>query len=230
MSHAPLNPTQATYYPDSDGKPMADNTRQFEEISSLKWNLEALFADRDDIFVAGDLLWYPLEGSPTVRQAPDALVALGRPKGHRGSYKQWQEDNIAPQVVFEILSPGNRLAEMLRKHDFYQRHGVVEYYVYDPDNLEFTVCLRDLAGQLIPQEGLTSYISPLLGIRFDVPPEQPWTIYCPDGERFKTYVEMVAERNTERERANTERERANAAEARAEKLAAQLRTLGIEEE
>lgn len=230
MSLAPLTPIKAIHYPDSDGKLMADNTRQFEEISSLKWNLEAFFADREDVFVAGDLLWYPVEGSPAIRQAPDVLIALGRPKGHRGSYKQWEEGSVAPQVVFEILSPGNRIAEMLRKHDFYQRYGVQEYYVYDPDGLEFTACLSNSDGQLVPQEGVQQFTSPLLGIRFDVPPEQPWTIYRPDGERFKNYVEMVAERNTERERANTERERADAAEARAERLAARLRELGVEDE
>lgn len=52
------------------------------------------------------LLWYPVESHPEIRTAPDVLVVFGRPKGHRGSYKQWEEDNIPPQVVFEILSPG----------------------------------------------------------------------------------------------------------------------------
>ncbi len=32
------------------------------------------------------------------------MVVFGRPKGDRGSYKQWLENQIAPQVVFEILS------------------------------------------------------------------------------------------------------------------------------
>ncbi|MBC7921142.1 MAG: hypothetical protein H7Z75_08610, partial [Ferruginibacter sp.] len=49
-------------YPDSDGKPMADNTRQFDEMVRIKNGLDALFADRADVFVAGDLLWYPVEG------------------------------------------------------------------------------------------------------------------------------------------------------------------------
>ncbi len=40
------------------------------------------------------------------------MVAFGRPKGERGSYQQWKENNIPPQVVFEILSPGNTQTEM----------------------------------------------------------------------------------------------------------------------
>ncbi|TRV23640.1 MAG: Uma2 family endonuclease, partial [Microcystis wesenbergii Mw_MB_S_20031200_S109D] len=100
------NPTQIVY-PDSDGNPMADNTRQFRWITTIKANLDWLFANNADVFVAGDLLWYPVEGDNKTRQAPDVMVAFGRPKGERGSYQQWKEENIPPQVVFEILSPGN---------------------------------------------------------------------------------------------------------------------------
>ncbi|MFM7579379.1 MAG: Uma2 family endonuclease, partial [Microcystaceae cyanobacterium] len=99
-------------YPDRDGQAMADNSLQFEWIVVLKENLDLLFSDRPDVFVAGDLLWYPVEGNNKIRRAPDALVVFGRPKGYRGSYKQWAEEGIAPQVVFEVLSPGNRLQEM----------------------------------------------------------------------------------------------------------------------
>ena len=105
-------------YPETDGQPMAENTLQFEWIVLIKLGLEACFVDRDNVFVAGDLFWYPVEGRPEARQAPDILVALGRPKGHRGSYMQWLENHIAPQVVFEILSPGNRAGEMARKFEF----------------------------------------------------------------------------------------------------------------
>src|SRR5262245_11370751 len=99
-------------YPDSDGMPMADNTLQFQWIVTIQGGFDDLFRDRRDAFGAGDLLWYPVEGDNTVRVAPDAMVAFGRPKGYRGSYRQWEEDGIAPQVVFEVLSPSNRAGEM----------------------------------------------------------------------------------------------------------------------
>jgi Uma2 family endonuclease len=120
-------PTATTIvYPESDGQPMADNTKQFEWIVFLKKNLDVLFADNPNVFVAGDLLWYPVKGMPQRRIAPDGMVVFGRLKGDRGSYQQWEEGNIAPQVVFEILSPGNRAGEMSRKLLFYDRHGVEE--------------------------------------------------------------------------------------------------------
>ncbi len=68
-------------YPDSDGQPMADNTKQFEWIVLIKKNLDLLFDANPNVFVAGDLLWYPVQGDNTIRQAPDVMVVLGRPKG-----------------------------------------------------------------------------------------------------------------------------------------------------
>jgi Uma2 family endonuclease len=172
-------------YPDSDGQLMADNTKQFRWIVAIKENLEWLFAEAPDVFVAGDLLWYPVEGEPKIRMAPDVLVVFGRPKGDRGSYRQWQEENIVPQVVFEILSPGNRLKEMLEKLKFYDRFGVEEYYIYNPDNQELTGLVRSEAGlELIDP---VNWTSPRLEIRFDLSGEE-LQIYRPDGQSFVTYT------------------------------------------
>lgn len=78
-------------YPERDGNSMSDNTKQFRWIVVIKENLELLFADNPNIFVAGDLLWYPIKGDNKTRQAPDVMIVFGRPKGDRGSYRQWVE-------------------------------------------------------------------------------------------------------------------------------------------
>ena len=200
-------------YPDSDGQPMADNTKQFQWIVTIKENLEILFASQPDVFVAGDLLWYPVSGE-TIRQAPDVLVVFGRPKGNRGSYKQWEEENIPVQGVFEILSPGNTLKEMAKKLRFYERYGVEEYYIYDPDKNDLNGWLRTQeSGQnrLEVIEEINTWVSPRLGIRFHLTP-QTLEIYRPDGEKFLTSVELAQQREQERQRANTERQRADNAE------------------
>ena len=185
-------------YPDSDGQPMADNTKQFRWIVVIKENLELLFVNQPEVFVAGDLLWYPVEGDNAIRQAPDVMVVVGRPKGDRGSYRQWQEGNLAPQVVFEILSPGNRYGEMLRKLGFYNRHGVEEYYIYDPDKLELTGLLRGEQG-LEVIEAINGWVSPRLQIRFQII-DQGLEIYRPDGQRFLTYSELGLKLEQERSR------------------------------
>ena len=213
-------------YPDSDGQPMADNTKQFRWIVVIKENLELLFVNQPEVFVAGDLLWYPVEGDNAIRQAPDVMVVVGRPKGDRGSYRQWQEGNLAPQVVFEILSPGNRYGEMLRKLGFYNRHGVEEYYIYDPDKLELTGLLRGEQGLEVIEE-INGWVSPRLQIRFQIT-DEGLEIYRPDGQRFLTYSELGLELEQERSRADQERSRAEQAQEQVDRLAAQLRAAGLE--
>lgn len=198
-------------YPDSDGKPMADNTLQFRWITTIKTNLDWLFADNPQVFVAGDLLWYPVEGNNKKRVAPDVMVVFGREKGERGSYQQWKEDNISPQVVFEILSPGNTTREMYNKLLFYQCYGVEEYYIYDPDTNNLTGFIREdhILGMI---ENIDGWKSPLLGIRFQL--NQPELIlYHPNGDGFSSYSE--------------EKQKVLAEKARADKLEAKLRELGI---
>ena len=158
---------------------MADNSEQFKWIVLIKENLEIWFAAVADVFVAGDLLWYPVEGNNKLRQAPDVMVALGRPKGKLVTYKQWEEDNVSSQVVFEILSPSNRPKKMFEKLLFYQRYGVQEYYIYDPEKVELTGLIRS-ANWLEPIEEINSWVSPLLEIWFKLT-ENNLEIYRPDG-------------------------------------------------
>lgn len=176
-------------YPESDGKPMAENTLQFEWIALIKLNLEACFAHQPDVFIAADLFWYPVEGDGSIRVAPDVMVALGRPKGHRGSYIQFLENNIPPQVIFEILSPGNTRAEMARKLQFYTRYGAQEYYVYDPDHNRLEIYTRH-ENTLVPQLYRDNWVSPLLQVKFE------WTtetllLFKPNGDSFLSYLELV---------------------------------------
>jgi Uma2 family endonuclease/exonuclease VII small subunit len=234
-------------YPDSDGKPMSGNTKQFRWITTIKYNLDWLFSNDENVFVAGDLLWYPVEGNPKRRVAPDVMVAFDRPKGDRGSYKQWLEGDIAPQVVFEILSPGNTANEMSLKLAFYDRHDVEEYYIYDPDTNALTGWERE-NGYLTEILVMQDWISPRLGIKFDLitPPELQ--IYQPNGEAFLTFEQVSREletttielETTTRELETTTRELENISQtlsttqqtlaAEADRnliLAAKLRELGI---
>jgi Uma2 family endonuclease len=200
-------------YPDSDGLPMAENTWQFRYIVTIKENLDGLFADVAEVFVAGDLFWYPVEGSTGIRQAPDVLIAFGRPKGDRRSYLQWKEGNIAPQVVFEIWSPSNRPVEIIRKLDFYERYGVEEYYWYDPDNGDLCGYLRQ-DGKLAIIPNMIDWVSPRLGVRFTLE-DIELVLYRPDGQRFLTFQELMEERKKAIERAE-------AAEAEVARLRALL--------
>jgi Putative restriction endonuclease len=164
---------------------------------------------------------------------------IGRPKGYRGSYQQWLENNIAPQVVFEILSPGNRLAEMTAKFEFYDRHGAEEYYIYDPDRVDFTGWLRQ-SGRLQGITNISGWVSPRLGVRFEL--NEELEIYTPAGELFLSPLEISqkaeaaqleavrqqARATAAEEQKEIERDRADVAEQKAAAMAAKLKELGIE--
>ncbi|WP_019498651.1 Uma2 family endonuclease [Pseudanabaena sp. PCC 6802] len=186
-------------YPESDGKPMADNTKQFEIIVSLKKGLDWLYINDPQVFIAGDLLWYPVEGQPKIAAAPDTMVVFGRPKGDRGSYKQWEEENIPPQVVFEILSPGNTSVEMAKKLLFYDRYGVEEYYIYNPDTNNLEIWMRG-GSSLDSVAESHNWVSPRLGVRFDLSTDE-LQIFRPDGTRFYSYIEINQMLEQERQRA-----------------------------
>jgi Uma2 family endonuclease len=205
---------------------MSDNTLQFQWIVTIKEGLEAVFRHRPDVFVAGDLLWYPVEGRPDIRTAPDTMAVFGRPKGHRGSYLQWEEGGVAPQVVFEVTSPGNRLADHIRKFEFYQRYGVEEYYLYDPDRVRLEGWKREGEDlREIPE--MHGWVSPRLGVRFDMSGTE-LQLFGPDGQRFVTYVELADQRDQALRQAEQAVQQAEQERQRAERLAAQLRALGIE--
>lgn len=232
MVHTPI--TSSNLYPDSDGQPMADNTLQYQWIVRLVENLKHLLAGQN-AFAAGDLLWYPVEverGQKVPVQAPDAMVVFGRPEQYRGSYQQWKEDNIAPQVVFEILSPSNSGSEMVAKQSFYAEHGVLEMYFYDPDSHNFWGFARtnqaDELTTIITALHLP-WVSPLLKIRFELF-EDGLEISYPNGEPFKTFTELAQER----EQLQSERDQAQQAQAQTQakldQAIAQLRKLGIDPE
>ncbi|MEM8602804.1 MAG: Uma2 family endonuclease [Cyanobacteria bacterium P01_H01_bin.121] len=226
--------TSEIIYPESDRQPMADNTKQYRWIVRLAENLKRLFTDQE-VFVAADLFWYPIEGQPKIVNAPDVFVALGRPDSdapseplcERGSYKQWEEDNVTPQVVFEILSPGNTVEEIQKKQVFYVQHGVLETFFYNPDTLDFWGLVRsdrsEMPGHLLVLN--LPWESPTLGIRF-VMEADGLAMFYPNGDRFEDPQDwaqkaaMLQQAQAERDQALQERDQAWA----------RLRELGIDPE
>ncbi len=231
ISNPVSNPVKKIIYPDCDGQPMAESTEHYQWIVTIAGGLESLFKGDRNVFVAGDLLWYPVEGRPEIRRAPDAMVVFGRQKGARGSYIQHQESGIAPQVVFEVLSKGNTILEMAIKFDFYQTHGVQEYYVYDYKNNDLAGWVRTTENvsesRLEPIANIQNWQSPLLGIRFELT-DDSLNIWQPDQTKFLTYLEQAELADRERDRADAERQAKEQALESMSKFAAKLREMGLD--
>lgn len=119
------------------------------------------------------------------------------------------------------MSPSNRFHEMMEKLAFYDRYGVEEYYLYDPDRRTLDGWVRG-EGRLQPIEQLQGWVSPHLGIRFELDEDGQLILIRPDGQRFLSPEKMEAQREGALRAAERERQRA-------ERLAARLRELGIED-
>ncbi|MEM7532247.1 MAG: Uma2 family endonuclease [Chloroflexota bacterium] len=182
---------QPVIYPESDGQRMAENNEQFFQMSRLEGNFQIMTADEPNIFVVGDLLWYPVQGKNRKGDsfAPDIMIIIGRPKGYRGSYLQWKENDIAPQIVFEIWSPANNEKHKREKFNFYQKHGVEEYYTYAPDKNLWEGWIRD-QDVLEKIEHMDGWRSPRLGFQFKRDKNNDIDICYPDGRSFWHYIDF----------------------------------------
>ena len=79
------------FYPDTDGRPMAESDFQREPLSYAISALRRFFHDQDDIYVSGNLLIYYEQGNPKASVAPDVFVVRGAPGHDRRIYKLWEE-------------------------------------------------------------------------------------------------------------------------------------------
>jgi len=93
---------------------------------------------------------------------------------------------------------------MLRKLFFSQNYGVEEYYMYDSDTIEFTGSQR-VGDRLEEIPEINRWVSPRLGIRFQMTPET-LEIYRPDDRKFLTSVELDRLREQESQRADREQQ------------------------
>ncbi|MCP4111799.1 MAG: Uma2 family endonuclease [Desulfobacteraceae bacterium] len=121
------------FYPDGDGKPMAESDFQRDPLIYCVDALRAYFEAEPEVYVSGDLLIYYERyrpGIPAKSVAPDVFVVFGIPKHDRRSYKLWEEGK-SPDVAIEIASESNWKKD-IENIELYRRLGVGEYFLYDP--------------------------------------------------------------------------------------------------
>jgi Uma2 family endonuclease len=120
------------YYPETDGKPVAETEIQVDLLLELRATLKDYFAAEPDAYAAGNMLLYYVEGDPKKCVAPDVFFVRGVPNRRRRTYKVWEEGK-APDVVFEVSSRGTWGDDLKRKWKLYERLGVKEYFIFDPE-------------------------------------------------------------------------------------------------
>ncbi len=220
-------------YPDSDGKPMAENDPQYRAIVNTRFALEQHYLQEPQVYVGADLLMYYEEGDIHKSVAPDVFATLGVPKHARRTYLIWAEGK-APDVVFEFASPSTWRADLGWKRGLYLGIGVQEYFLFDPTGEHFHPLLQgyrlsENPYQPLPalegERGLRGLFSAVLGLELWAQPGDgtgiPYTLklYNPATDTWLPTPEEAAEGYRVESAARAE------AEARVRELEAELRQL-----
>ncbi|MGD1903633.1 MAG: Uma2 family endonuclease [Geitlerinemataceae cyanobacterium] len=224
--------------PSSHELPCSDDTPVDNEDQNLLPNLllmllVELWSARQDWYFGADMAIYHTTGaSPKVPVVPDGFLSVGveRRKGgkSRRSYVMWEENEIPPVFVLEMVShtPGE---EYDKKMEIYARLGVLYYLVYNPefwqrDRHQPFEMYRLEGGEYRLQIG-EPYWMPEAGLgigRFQAEvggiSREILTWYGEGGKRYPDASERA-----ERERERAERERQEK-----ERLAAFLRSQGFD--
>ncbi|MEX0271466.1 Uma2 family endonuclease [Leptolyngbyaceae cyanobacterium UHCC 1019] len=128
--------------PSTADLPCSDDTPVDNEDQNLLPNLlllllTHLWSARMDWYFGVDMAVYHTTGeNPRVPVVPDGFLSLGveRKKGgkSRRSYATWEESDIVPSFVLEMVShrPGSEYDE---KVELYAKLGVLYYLAYNPE-------------------------------------------------------------------------------------------------
>lgn len=120
------------FYPESDGKPMAETETHRDLMIDFIQMLKHHFRNVDDVCVSGNMFMYYEEGNTRKSVAPDVFVAFGVGKKKRRTYRIWEEGR-APDFVLEVASPKTFRDDLTKKKDLYANElRVKEYFIYDP--------------------------------------------------------------------------------------------------
>ncbi len=129
--------TTETFYPETDGMPLADGEYQLDRFLEMLSILK-LFFDSPDIVVSGNTIIYYVEGNNRIWISPDCYIAFGVSRDlmlRNNTYRLW-EMGKAPDFVLEIGSSSTWRQDMGPKRDLYARLGVGEYWKFDPSGGE----------------------------------------------------------------------------------------------
>ncbi|HZQ05225.1 MAG TPA: Uma2 family endonuclease [Anaerolineae bacterium] len=131
MASIPLVSKTDIFYPESDGKPMAETEIHINILVYLREALIDFFRNLPNAYVGANMLLYYEEGNPAASVAPDVFVIKGISKDVRRTFKTWIEGK-APDVIFELTSRSTWIEDLGNKRVLYERLGVHEYFIFDP--------------------------------------------------------------------------------------------------
>ena len=203
-------------------EPKIESSLHYAQLALLVSCLEWLWRDRTDFFIGANLTIYFSRQQMKNRdfRGSDFFLMKQTQKRSRKSWVVWEEDGKYPDLIIELLSDSTAETDRALKKMLYQeRFHTHEYFWFSPDTLEF--CGFRLLGEYEPiapnERGLcwSEELELYLGIQ--------------DGQLryFNAQGQLIP---TPEEDAKLSQQQAELSQQQVERLAAQLRSLGIEPE
>lgn len=163
------------YFPESDGKPMAETDLHRKIMIALLHALEEYYRKHSRVYVSGNIfVYYRDEAGVQQSVSPDIFVVFGVAKHDRRIYKLADEGK-APQVVIELTSTHTKVEDVVTKHYIYASLGVQEYFLFDPYTETMRPALRGFrleGGEYVPmandRRGAARLHSEVLGLELRV--------------------------------------------------------------
>src|SRR5215471_18920357 len=217
------------YYPESDGEPMAETGLHAQLMIDLRFALNRRFRDDPEVYIGINMLMYWVKGDNTRSKAPDVFAAFGVPKEpQRRTWKVWEEGK-SPDVIFGISSLKTWREDIYEKWRIYERIGVREYFIFDPQYEYMPEPL--MAWKLVDKQYVSQpvndgvYCSDVLGLEL-VDTGETLRLRDPRSGQFlpTEEEEIAAHRKAEAERQKAEA-RAQQAEGEVERLRKELARL-----
>jgi Uma2 family endonuclease len=211
----------------SDEPPLESDLHRLQMtllIESIEW----LWRNRNDFYASGNLTVYYSSSQPKSEdfQGPDFFVVLETERKPRKSWVVWEEDGKYPNVIVELLSDSTAATDKGLKKQIYQNtFRTLDYFWFDPNNLEFAGFIL-VGGEYQPlQPNPLSWLwSQQLGLYLGVY-EEKLRFFTSEGQLVTTSVEEAEQERQQKELAEEELEQEKQESDRA---AAKLPDLNIE--
>jgi len=162
---------------------LGETQEDYELIDGVVFMSPSPFPDHNEIEnQIGHQLARFAEGSGKVRIFPETDIRLTSGKVYRPDISAYLADRLKgkvrhlttpPDLVVQILSPGTKSLDLITKRDDYERFGVGEYWVLDPEDATLRVWRRSgvhllqaaVDGDRVPCAAIPGFALDLVPIR-----------------------------------------------------------------
>ncbi|MGQ9836695.1 MAG: Uma2 family endonuclease [Cyanobacteriota bacterium] len=218
-------------------EPEIESSLHAAQILLLVSILEWLWLGREDYFIGYNLTIYFNQEQLKSKdfRGPDFFLVKNVVQWPRPSWVVWEEGGRYPDLIIELLSDSTAQADRTTKKEIYQNiFRIPEYFWFSPESLGFIGWrLQGFHYQEIPANEQGWRWSEALGLYLGIH-NRKLPYFSPEGELIPTPAEAALQERQKfvqaQQQAAQAQKQAELERQKAERLAAHLRSLGVDPE